>query len=373
MSYNVGVGCCPEMGYCEALVRGIDMVGGLNNTSLRATPVGTVQALLDPINRSDAAFDEIMGDNGGIRKIRVKRLPRGVETDAVDEVTCDVTTTAGYVEQCVEVLQEVSVSFETSAETMQRYCDDMLRIVNNGEAGDNYFVHVELIMSKMNALREKINSKVIALLSANVGNNIPYDSNVFQTLPMITAADGAKLEIGIQRLIHDMKVNEVYGQFLVSGLGVFDRFNTSAQWGCCNQNGLNWDAMISTGVPYKYYSDVKLGAKLNDPDLFFVFAPGMTQFVYTNDTLLGRKNQDRRHGNTTYGTIMDPLLPGVRYDVSIEETNCVNGRRKPSYYITIYLRFDLAFTPANAYSSGDRLLTANGASNGVFWYRATAV
>jgi hypothetical protein len=358
---------CDRPEFCTALVYGIENVAGENNTSLKPTPVGTLQALMDPENRAGASY-RMLEPRGAVRQVLVKRMPRGIDSQTIDEVSCDVTTETFYDGQCINVGLEASVAFETSKEEMQKYCDDALTVIRGGEAPPLFREHTQRVMSVMNGLRENINRQIVTKLLTNVGNNITFDTNVPQTLELLDSVSSGKLEKGIQDFIFQMNDNEVYGTPIVSGFGIFDRFNTSAQFGCCNSNGLNWDGM-ATFAPYRYYKDVRLGTIAGDKDFFFAFAPGMTQFVYYNDTIMSGLNQDQRHGNTLYGRIPDPFVPGLIYDVAVEEKNCDGeGRRKPTWTVSLYIHFDLAITPDTAYQSGDRLRTVNGASNGIFAY-----
>jgi len=363
--------CCPVDGYCEALTRGIEMVNGINNTSFKATPVGTLQLLFDPENRADAEY--ILQDEGAVRKIRVKRLQRSTEADAKEGILCLDAEQMPYVEQCITVNKGVTIGFESTLEEMQGYCAAYSRAASGDFSSLPLMTaHLQKIMSQMNGIREKINSMVIAEILANVGVNVSTGSNGPVTLDMLDATTGGKVEKGIQILNHQMVENEVYGTYLISGFGIFDRFNTSMQYGCCNQWGLNWDAMNSA-APYKYYKDLKLKDLTGNPDLFLVFAPGAVQFVYYNDVLLHNR-EGRRHGNTLYGVVIDPLVPGLRYDVAIEETNCNGYFRQPKWTINMYLNFDVVFIPENAFRPGkDRLFPTAGMSNGVFQYIAAEV
>lgn len=365
--------CCPLEGYCDAVSRGLANVNGLNNTTFKATPVGTLQLLFDPINRAQAEYISDIMDGDSVRRIRVRRIPRATEADAVDENTCDVTSTAKYIEQCVTVSKQASISFETTKEEMQRYCASELQLQNDPNASLPMFTdHLNKILSQMNGIRERINNVVVTEILANTGINVATGNNAPFPLPMLQASNGSKIELGLQLLDHHMSENEVYGQYLISGHGIFDRFNTSMQFGCCNQYGLNWDAMSSSS-PYRYYKDLKMRDITGDPNIFFVFAPGAVQFVYYNDTILSRMD-GARHGNTLYGTIIDPLVPGLRYDVAIEETNCEGNRRAPRWTITLYLNYDIVFIPDNAFKAGqDRLHPAAGMSNGVFQFLAQEV
>jgi hypothetical protein len=366
--------CCPNDGYCAALIRGLAGVNGVNNTSFKATPVGTLQLLFDPENRQEASYD-LQPDGYSVRKIRVKRLQRFTEADALDSITCNESGTVPYVEQCIDVTKQASVNFESTLEEMQAYCEAESAIVSGNASAEsiNFFnAHLQKIMAAMNGLREKINSIVITEILANIGINVSTGTNAPFSLDMIDSITGGKYEKGIQLLNHQMIENEVYGTYLISGFGVFDRFNTSMQFGCCNSWGLDWDAM-SSAAPYRYYKDLKLKDLTGNPDIFLAFAPGAVQFVYYNDTML-HKLDNGRHGATRYGRIVDPLVPGIIYDVAIDELNCRDGRRAPYWNISLFLNFDVAFIPDNAFKAGqDRLHPAAGMSNGVFQYLAVAV
>ncbi len=371
MSAYTNGSCCPELGYCEAIVKGLDMVNGVNNTSFKPVPVGVTQALLDPINQIGASY-ELLEPSGAVRKVRVKRIPRGTIDESSDTISCEVTTTAAYDEECITVGKTAMVSFEVSNAELIQYCGDTLAAVNTGAGTSLFRDFLDKIQAKMNALRLQINSQVIASLAANQGLNITPDSTATQSIGMIGCVNGEKIEAGIQQLNFDMQNNEVYGQYLIAGMGNFNKFNTSVDWGCCNQFGLSWDAMRAN-APYRYYQDVQLGGLQADPNFIFAFAPGATQFVYYNNLLPGRDSIDRRHGDAIWGLIPDPYLGGVTYDLLIRETNCDGLTLAPKWTISIFLNFDLAYIPQSAFSVNDRLRTANGYVNGVFGYQVTCV
>jgi len=370
---SITPGSLQQLGYCEALLIGIEQINGCNNTTFKSTPVGVTQALLDPANTADARYE--IHDGPSVRTLRVKRIPRGTYTEAEDQVSCDLTTTATINEQIIEVNEHVNISFEIDNADMERYCREAWNLVNTGgQQGDISFMqqHLQFLNSKMNGLRERINRKVIAKLLANVGVNITTGTNAATQLDLLDSTTGAKIEKGIQSIMFDMVNNEVYCQPLIVGLGNFERFNTSANYGCCNSSGLSWDSMIAS-APYKYYQDVHLPALAPNNNHFLALAPGATQFVYYNNRGLGRTSIDSRHGDTIYGLIPDPMLPGVFYNVAIQEKNCVDGMRRPSWAISLYLYYDVAFIPDNAFSADDRLRTPAGISNGVYLYEALAI
>ena len=266
-------------GFCSAVLRGIEGVNGVYSPSA-PEPVGGLQALFDPTNRDEVQFENLTGRNGSVSQVRVTRLPRGTKSQAVDgSISCTPTTEADYTDEIVAVTQKASVSFTLTHDQLQAYCDDALRI-ENGLMPTNTFATVQsIIMSKMNALRTKINEKVITLLDANRGINIVYNNNNYQTVPMLETATGAKVELGLQTILSDLSFNEVYGRPLVIGHGVFDRFNTSIEAGCCNASGLNWMGMRDSAA-YIYYRDFELGSVTGNNDDILILRPGWTHFVF---------------------------------------------------------------------------------------------
>jgi len=369
MSYGQVGNCAPEFGYCEALVRGIGDIAGVNNPSFNATPVGTLQMAFDPANLANAQF--ILQEENAVRKIRVKRLQRSTADDALEDNTCEITTTKRYNEQCITVNMISSIAFETSKNEMQAYCAAASRVVTGGADDRSLRVFndtLDKLLSNMNGIRESVNKQIISKIAASVGVNVTPGDNLPKNLTMIDSITGAKIEKGIQELQFDMANNQVYGIPFVVGFGNFDKFNTSANWGCCNQFGMNW-GMMASNAPYRYYTDVMMANLLGDPNRFFVFAPGAVQFVQYNDTVLGALTLDSRHGDTIYGTIPDPLVPGLKYDLAIQEKNCVGGRREPSWIASLYVNFDVAIQPIDIYSPSDRLY----GSNGIYWFNSLAV
>jgi hypothetical protein len=363
-------GCLGE-GFCSAVLRGIENVNGLNNPSLLVEPVGTLQALFDPVNRDNASFDEIRDSSGAVKQIRVKRLPRGTYSEASRGVKCDITATAGYTENLVCVTRKAYTSFPITHEQLQAYCAESLRVGTTGNLPTFQAIN-DFILAKMHGLRQFINRDIISVIEANRGININYGTSAPQTVGLIQALTGAKLELGIQQIMYDLALNSVRGQWLVTGFGVFDRFNTSVQYGCCNANGLDWNAMAAAS-PYRYYQDFDIADVLGAPNRINIFAPGAVQFVFYNDTILGKDKIDRRHGNARIGLIPDPFVPGLTYDLVLQEETCDAGDWRPSYKVLIYLNYDVSFIPEEAYAIGDRLRTPNGIVNGIFAYNATTV
>lgn len=357
-------------GFCSAVLRGIEGVNGLYQPSM-ATPAGALQALFDPTNRDEVQFENLTTPNGAIKQVRVKRLPRGVITDAVDGViSCTPTSESGYTDDLVTLTEKASTSFEITLPELQAYCDDALRLDSGVTPSPTFMTITNMIMAKMNALRLLINQKVVALLDANRGINISYGNSNYQSVPMLVTATGAMVELGLQTIMSDLSFNEVYGRPIVIGHGIFDRFNTSIQAGCCNANGLNWEAMREN-VGYLYYRDFEVGSSVGANNLL-ILRPGWTQFVFGNNTILS-KTGNGRFATSNVGLIPDPLVPGLVYDIAIKEVDCQNGEFAPSWTVILYLNYNVSFVPETAFAVGDRLRTGAGISNGVFGYTATSI
>jgi len=347
--------------FFNAIMIGIGGAFNPSNTTFMTKPTGALQYLMSPANR-DLASITLQTLAGGKRQARVARIPRGTSGEAITGVTCDTTTSSGYVEQVVDVNQDPCfISWNVTIDVLERYCDDLLAFEREGtdENLPLFKAFNQEIMAKMNGLRLCINERLIAMMLVNAGINVATGVNTPTTVTMLDGTNGAKFELGIQEFIEDMQVNEIPGTPGVIGSGILSRFNTSMALGCCNFSGLDWAAMAAS-APWQYYFDTEVGTISGDANEFLVLSPGAVQFVYFNRSVIPARQEGSRHGTTLYGMLADPFVPGLIYDLSIKQNDCAAGEYDPSWTIAISLRFDLAYIPTDAFSVDDDLYGWNG-------------
>ena len=376
--------CTPlTSGACEHILRGIELLNGQNNTSFNYTPVGTLQAVMSNENRADASFEEVNERSGSIRKVRIVRIPRATKSDANNNVSCATTTTTTFQEECIEAKKFARISWDMSKEEMQSFCEDSLKIEKGGAISGLYKRFMEVIYSKMNGLRTYLNFDLMSTTWTNAGTNAATGNTNVVPLPFITAADGSKIEKGIQTIIsHYYSFNNLKGKPFIIGTGVFDNFNTSADYGCCNQYGFNW-SLMKENAPYNYYLDVDTLSAFTNIDNFMVLAPGAVQLVTYNDFVIDSYLQggrplsslsENKFGTSRKGIIPDPLVPNLFYDLKITEIDCdsnVNSGME-TWRFSLYLHYGISTIPTGVDSPYGPLDLLYG-TNGILRYTAQAV
>lgn len=362
-TYSNPPDACPQLGYCAALLKGLEDLTGLNDPQMKATPVGFLQAVLDPYNRRGTEVLSIDPGNGHRYKLRVKRLKRGLEDETRTTESCDPTAVPFYDEEIIELSHYRELAVQVEWEELRQYCADASQIVTAG-GGNTRFMndHLKKLMVRLNGLRRAINSDLLSELSTQFGINVTTGDNLAKPLPLLDSTQHyAKIEQGIQELMFDVENNEMYGAPLIVGQGLFSRFNTSAQMGCCNAEGFHWGKMAEH-APYRFYLDVQAEAALGQNEIA-VFAPGTIQLLTHNRY---RGSFAGKHGSSEFGTLPDPYLPGLRYDVQLKFNDCGPDR---GYTAIVGLHYGLHFIPPNAYQPTDRLF----GNNGILRYVATTV
>jgi len=374
-------------GLCEALRLGIAAAGGANNQSfLRHDKTGLLQALFDDSNQPNLYQPNFRGRS--LQSLIIPRIPRATPDDVGDGYVCNTGDTVNQTEQEVDPRNFMSsgYSFKIDHAQLQDYCESFSAIVTaagssvpavleqtgtgalSGTQLRHFNYTFQLLVSGINALRTKINENILSKVTTNAGINAATGSASPTTIGLLSTTDFSKREEALQTIFEHWARNSVNGMPLIVGSGLFSRFNTSFQYGCCNLNGLDWDAMRADS-PYKFYRDDSIGAVTGLEDLFIVLSPAETQFVYTNQEILN-DNPMVTNGNTTYSTVTDPMVPGLTYDLRIEYTPCdEDGNSKPSWNVHVESRYDVVMTPVFSYNPTDRLHGVNG----VFLYEGVQV
>jgi len=372
--------------FCEATKLGLAIAGGINNQSfLRQEKVGLVQALLDERNYP-LMYQQYVNNGFHDQVIKIPRLQRSTEDQVISSHTCEPGSTQDYTEQQIDVrdFYSAQISFQVTEEQLVGYCNDVNAITTaaGSEAGDvlsaygetfglGNFRHFNDVLNKiavhLNGLRSKINRDVAAKLVSSLGVNIATGNNTPFSIPLLNLSDFSKREEALHIMnSHSMAMLYNGGYFTV-GAGNLLSFVTSLNYGCCNSNGLDWDA-VNSNAPFVFYLDGFVPQEGGDDNFFLALPFGETQFVYRNRALANASN-DLIGKGIARGTIGDPLLPGVEYDIEVRHIDCVNDEPQDVYEIFIRLRYDVIITPEFSFSASDRMY----GYNGVLGYIGTAV
>lgn len=371
--------------FCEATKLGLAIVGGINNQAFKTAPKpGVVQALLDE-NNVIPQYQAAVNGSTTEHYIKIPYLPRATESEVISAHNCESGDTVAYKELGVDIndFYLSQISFKVTESELVQYCEDVNRIttaagseaaevlfgfssVINGDPSFRHFNDVfNKLASRMNALRAEINRNITAKLISSLGVNIATGLNTPFSIPLLNLADFSKREEALHILSSHAVLNQVNGGYTLVGFGKLNSFITSLNYGCCNANGLDWDA-VANNTNLRYYQDIYVGQESGDDDFFLMLPLGETQFVWRNRNLVNAKTNTR---GVTRGTISDPMLPGVTYDVEIREFDCINDDPGEVYEVFLRARYDVIITPEFAYNTTDPMF----GYNGILGYIGTAV
>lgn len=362
---------------CPAILTAQKAIIGVNDPSLKKTPVGAIQALFDPSNRSSDSVIPVDSKNGHKKEVRVKYIQRGTEADVTD--TSDLCTPGDEIdrpEQTVTVEQRSVLKIQLNEETMRTLCDgasDWKKIeaanqgvmVNDAETRKAFGMMregVEIIQAKTDGLRRSMERKVLTSMMANVGAFsgaqavipvAPY------SLPVLKSTDGEKIVKGLNKWQQQITLAQVSGMPLVIALGLFNEWNTALKQGCCNAGGTDFGKMASDAM-YKYYKSFLIDDVFGQ-DEFLTLSPGSVQFV---NFINNRGTFGQMHGMRQRGMMEELEIPGLTYDIDVMPNSC-----DPGWTIEILSDFDVWFQPLDAYAAGDPLVD----TNGVFHFKAVEV
>lgn len=366
---------------CPAILIGLEEILQNGVPYELVTQVGFAQSLLDPTNRSkDSVVQNVNAENGHPKSVRIKHKQRATISDTRTSKTCTPGTERPYFEEVFTVNQYRERSIQVKESTVRTLCDaaSQLKAVPgaafNTWEGNRYNLQLmaEIVMEIMmdfDALRLAINQDLLTSLALNFGAyqggsvGASKDFLVLRTTDTNGLGNGAPIFAGFNSFKQEMGRVGMPGIPLTFGEGKWDLALSALNYGCCNEGGIDFGKM-QANAGLKYYKDFQAGTILGGADYFGAFLPGSLQFATYNDYVGGFA---RPIDGVERGTIPDPALPGIKYDMRVIPVACSGNDVVEHYNIIIGVHFDLWAAPTNMFKSGDRL---NGV-NGVFKAQAT--
>lgn len=358
-------------GVCPAILTGIGELLNPNNPANIMTPVGAVQALLDPENRQGVTIDQLGdGGNGHRKQVRVAYKQRAIPSEITNSKTCDDGVESPRLEEVVDVSLHAQQIIKVSEATVRLLCDTYSQLVSiplkyrdtDGNAINAKLIlreQAETLLMNLDAMRQKINGDFLSAIGLNFGKYV--GGATVKSFPVIKDADNAVVLTGFNRLKQELKKMNMTGTPLVFGGGNLDLAVMAAQLGCCNSAGQDL-SMIGTYAGFKFYEDyTDMNTYFGDANAFGMFLPKMAQMI-TYNKYVG--SFAREIGVIQRGTMPDPKLPGISYDIRLKPSDC-----DEVYNLYVNLDYDFYFAPLDMFKAGDRLRGVNGVLKGI----ATAI
>ena len=346
-------------GIGKSIVKNISLITQENDSQFKITPVGFLRALLEnPTTTQISNLKEIQ--DGHNTSLKFRYLKRGVESDVTDRDDCELNLSPiwGECEIKRPFFSKIALGLSNSQ------IRDMEAIASGkvvaGQQEMLYGLYVA-ILSKVNALVQKINKNLLTEQILNFGVNIVSGGSNPQ---IINFANSPSMEDGIVKIIRDFQKNEQVGTPIIVGNGkVFDYNMVQGMKRAADSGGFFQNP---TYLAYEDFGSVDVWGA----DHFGVFAKGSAGFVDFNMNVGGFANDT---GNSVEFTMPIPMtlasgeLSSLLLDAQLIYSDCNKYDEDgdlvtaKGWGIILSKSYGLYSAPSDLYQSEDRLFGVNGA------------
>jgi hypothetical protein len=357
MSITQNNGVCPALliSYNEAVTK--------QQQQSIVTRTGFMGALLDEGNRVPITLVQTVGaEMGHPKTVRIKFKQRQTDADVRTSKSCDAGTQKPYFEQDFVVNGYSEIAIQVAESTIRTLCDTASAIRQAGERRDMNgqaarFQLMEEIWYEIgidfDALRSAINKELLTSYLTQFGTWVGGDATktfeVYRNANTSGLNKGSVILDGYTRFIQEATLAGYNGVPYVVGNGSIFLANEALKSGGDSAMGTNFSAV---NAYMKFNQDVLAADILGGADEAIVFMPTTLQMARYNEYV---GEFARPIGKMERGTIADPVIPGLRYDLRVLPNEC-----EELYDIFIGLHYQLYGAPTDLYATGDRLEGVNG-------------
>ena len=354
------------LGYCEAVLLGLEQIAKENDPQFKLTPIGFMEALRDPDNYSVELEQSAFPGDGHQRDVRVRYLVRGVESEVSTSKNCTVPAANNYRETTVSISRYNQIAVSLSVEQISKYCSEASDVVRFGAPATPFMrEHLKHVMTKLNALRSRTNRRLLQDMATNFSPKVgkPATATDVRFLGTPSGSLGTNYPIweGPQEVMQDYQLAELSGTPILVGFGNLNRWAMAMNFACCNDGGIDLDAVNSANM-FKYYKDLLVDSEWG-ANHFAVIAPGSVQLLHYAQN---KGSFAGKIGASEYATIPDPTVNDLDWDIQLDFDTCTK-----TFNLIISNTTGLFVLPSDVYGYGDRLTYNNVAVDGAFRYRAT--
>jgi len=365
-----------QNGVCPAVLASFEELAAPNNMANLKTPVGVLDALLDPTNVAGVTIEQLGAGGEGHRKsVRIMHKQRQSISDVRTAKSCDTGTEKPRFETTFDVNMNAELAIKVSEATVRRLCDAYSALVaipaalrsSNGVAQNSLMVMREIaeeINMDLDAIRQKVDDTALEAFELNFGK---YQGGAtFNEYKMLkSATDHSIVTAAFNKWKEDMRKIGMTGMPLVVGNGVISYAFDELGIGCCNIGGQDIGKLGSRQDAKFFYDAADMashfGVLPDGAQPFISFFPKMAQLI-TYNKYVG-PTFSKAIGTMERGTLPDPKLPGLRYDIRMRPNEC------GEYWdLWVDLDYDFYFAPQNLFKSSDRLNGVNGIFKGFAGY-----
>lgn len=240
-------------GYCPYLLDTLSQVAGANDPQTKITPTGFFKSLLqNNPNLQVIPGSLTLNTPAGHRKtVKLKYNPRYIDSVVVDEDNCDIDVIPMWKEMELTTGKFKKVSIYISDEEISKFCEDSSQSVAVGKPATSFMKeHIYGLVRLTNAF---VGSMDKALLSSVVwGVNQVSGDNLAQTVNINADVNTNNLDQGFTKILADAAENEVCGDLIIVGSGLFNNFQLQKMVQMAALNGVD----LSKFSGYEWYHDL---------------------------------------------------------------------------------------------------------------------
>lgn len=355
-----------QNGVCPALLTGVEALLGTNPSRL-ITPVGGIQSTLDPENKRGITIEQLgEGDQGHRKTVRVSWKQRQTPDDVRDAKSCDSGEEKPVFEDTFDVALHSEIAIQVKEATIRKMCDvhSALQKIpvsqrdSDGKAKDYMLVLADIaeeVLMDLDALRQKMNENFLTAVALNIGAWKGGASS--KTFNVIKDADNAIVLTGFNKMKQELKRIAMMGRPIIFGGGNIDLAFEAIDLGCCNSAGQDFGKMSPKAGYQYYFDDADMNSFFGDANAFIAFYSKAIQTCVFNKYV---GSFARQIGTMERGTLPDPAMPGLRYDIRTMPNEC------GEYWdLWVNVDYDFWFAPNTLFKSSDRLTGVNGIFKGI--------
>lgn len=354
-------------GYCPNLMEHIGVLAGINDPSIKITPMG----FLSMLKKSQPEI-QLTSPMGATRNLTVKYRKRSVAALTSTSDNCDLDSRPLYEEQNIATTLFRSFSFMVTDEDIRRYCEDAQRTVSIGGMPTPFMQeHLMLVLSQINGLLQAVNQDLVDAQALTFGKNAVSGLNSATTVNFNDDSTVNLVAEGFTKLLTDYQVNEGFGTGQIVGGGIIHSLMLQKAATGMGVSGIN-QSILANGFEFHYDPYVATG--WSGANQFGIFTPGSCGLIEADKYVGGFRGQK---GPSYFDNIPLPLagnltdgmnVPSVSFDIQMRYIDCPTEETtyqgtqtvNRGWQIILSKNFALWNQPSDAFYSGDRLTGNNG-------------
>lgn len=328
-------------------------------------PYGFLASLLAAHTRHSVKNDKF---DGHTQTAKIKAKQRMTVAQTQTEKSCSNVATQPYAEQTVSLTNVRQIAIHVEDEVIAQ----MDSTASNRQSAGSLSVmaeHMDSVATAAGALLSACNQDLLTLALANIGVNRATGNTTSQAVNFPLSTTSNNLALGATKLMSDFALNNMKGQLITVGAGLFHNYMMQQPAKSADATGLNSRMQAGNFDFYVDYDLQTIATGTGAANRIFVYEKDAVQLVEYLE-YQGFK-AGVKPGASEFGTISLPMMSAggmlvpVEFDFQLRYNDCeqvfdyADGETsvtlQKGYNLILSKRFGLYTIPSTAYRSGDVL------------------